>query len=110
MTVYVDNMRARYRRMVMCHLIADTDEELHAMAARIGVGRQHHQTAGGSHYDISLTKRALAVAAGAVEITRHQLSAISYLAYVYKVRGVAPADAVGRLRQEYRKQTEARRA
>jgi hypothetical protein len=70
-TVYVDNMRAPYHGMVMCHMLADTDDELHAMAERIGVSRRWHQKPGtpGSHYDICLSKRALAVAAGAVEIT-----------------------------------------
>lgn len=75
MTVYVDDMRAPYGRMIMCHMIADTDEELHAMAARIGVARkwwQSPQKTSGSHYDIALSKRALAVAAGAVEITWRQ--------------------------------------
>lgn len=66
MTVYVDDMRAKYGRLVMCHMIADTDEELHAMADRIGVARKWHQ---GDHYDIALSKRALAIAAGAKEIT-----------------------------------------
>ena len=70
MTVYVDDMRAPYGRMVMCHMIADGDDELHAMADTIGVARRWHQ---GDHYDISLGKRALAVAAGAVEITWRQL-------------------------------------
>ena len=69
MSVYVDDMRARFGRMVMCHMIADTDAELHGMAARIGVARKWHQ---GDHYDIALTKRAIAVAAGAVEITQRQ--------------------------------------
>lgn len=71
MTVYVDDMRAQFGWMIMCHMLADTDEELHAMAARIGVARRWHQKAGTekSHYDIALSKRALAVAAGAVEIT-----------------------------------------
>jgi hypothetical protein len=70
-TVYVDNMRAPYRGMVMCHMLADTEDELHAMAVRIGVSRRWHQKPGTthSHYDICLSKRALAVAAGAVEIT-----------------------------------------
>jgi hypothetical protein len=65
-TVYVDDMRARFGRLIMCHMIADTDEELHAMVDRIGVARKWHQ---GDHYDIALSKRALAVANGAIEIT-----------------------------------------
>ncbi len=71
MSVYVDDMRAQFGRMVMCHMLADTDDELHAMADRIGVARRWHQKPGtaGSHYDIALSKRALAVAAGAIEIT-----------------------------------------
>lgn len=71
MTVYVDDMRAKFGRMIMCHMIADTDEELHAMAARIGVQRKWHQAPPkhDSHYDIALSTRAKAVAAGAVEIT-----------------------------------------
>lgn len=70
MTVYVDNMKAKYGRMTMCHMLADTDDELHAMAERIGVARRWHQYPGTvkSHYDICLTKRALAVQYGAVEI------------------------------------------
>lgn len=78
MTVYVDDMRAPYGRMVMCHMVADTDDELHAMADRIGVARRWHQKAGTphSHYDIALSKRAQAVAAGAVEVDRRGLAAV----------------------------------
>lgn len=74
MTVYVDDMRAEFGRMVMCHMVADTDDELHAMAAKIGVARRWHQAPPrhDSHYDIALSKRALAVAQGAVEITWRQ--------------------------------------
>ena len=74
MAAYVDDMRAKFGRMVMCHMVADTDEELHAMAARIGVARRWHQAPPKheSHYDIALSKRAEAVAAGAIEITWRQ--------------------------------------
>lgn len=81
MTVYVDDMRARVGPMVMCHMLADTDDELHAMADRIGVDRRWHNKppkASTSHYDISLAKRAIAVAAGAVEITRREAAAMAW--------------------------------
>jgi len=79
MTVYVDNMRAAYGRMVLCHMLADTSEELHAMADRIGVARRWVQRAGTrmEHYDISLGRRALAVEAGAREVTRREAGAIT---------------------------------
>lgn len=72
MSVYVDDMKAPYGRMIMCHMLADTDEELHTMAARIGVARRWHQKPGTphSHYDICMSKRAAAVKLGAVEIDR----------------------------------------
>lgn len=71
MTVYVDDMAAPFGRMVMCHMIADTDEELHAMADVIGVQRKWHQKPNtpNSHYDIAISKRYLAIVAGAVQIT-----------------------------------------
>ena len=71
MSVYVDDMRARFGRLVMCHMIADSTAELHAMADRIDVARRWVQHPGTpkEHYDIALSKRALAVEAGAIEIT-----------------------------------------
>ncbi len=66
MVVYVDDMRAPFGRLIMCHMIADTEAELHTMADQIGVSRRWYQR---DHYDIALTKRALAVVAGAQEIT-----------------------------------------
>jgi hypothetical protein len=75
-SVYVDDMRAGFGRMVMCHMIADTTDELLAMADRIGVQRKWLQKAGTSqeHFDICLSKRAKAVAAGAAEITLRDLA------------------------------------
>lgn len=69
MTIYVDNMNDSFGRMKMCHMLADTDEELVGMAERIGVQLRWHQYPGTikSHFDICLSKRARAVAYGAVE-------------------------------------------
>lgn len=71
MTVYVDDMRARLGRMIMCHMVADTEEELHKMADQIGVQRKWYQ---GDHYDISLGRKLSAIEAGAKVITRRQLA------------------------------------
>lgn len=75
MTAYVDDMKAPFGRMVMCHLIADSTEELLAMADRIGVHRRWLQKAGTvhEHFDICMSKRAAAIAAGAQEITMREL-------------------------------------
>jgi hypothetical protein len=51
-------------------MIGDTEEELHQMARKIGVARKWYQ---GDHYDICLSKRALAVKLGAREITWREL-------------------------------------
>lgn len=74
MPVYVDDMRAPYGRLIMCHMVADTEEELLAMADKIGVARRWHQYPGAdkSHFDICLSKRAMAVSAGAIEIEGRQ--------------------------------------
>ena len=74
--VYVDDMRAKFRELVMCHMIADGEDELHAMAARIGIARRWYQ---GDHYDVSLERRAVAVALGAQEITWRQCSLMTVL-------------------------------
>jgi len=80
MTVYVDDMylypMGQYGRMKMSHLIADTDDELHAMADKIGVARKWFQ---GDHYDIAISKRELAIACGAVAITLKQCACMAAL-------------------------------
>lgn len=69
MTVYVDDVRHRYGRMKMCHLWADSHEELLAMVDAIGVDRkwiQQPPKASWTHFDIALVKKAAAIARGAV--------------------------------------------
>lgn len=82
MTVYVDDVRHRFGRMVMCHLWADTLDELLAMVDRIGVQRKwiqghptlsfgKHRNASWVHFDIALSAKAKAIAAGAVLTDRY---------------------------------------
>lgn len=61
----------------MCHMVADTHEELLAMAEAIGLRRRWLQDAGTyrEHFDVSLTKKREALARGAVEISRRELAA-----------------------------------
>ena len=74
MAVYVDDMRmqatVRGISTRWSHLMADTDEELHAFAARLGLRREWAQYPGTcmSHYDVSKNKRLQAIAAGAISI------------------------------------------
>lgn len=73
--VYVDDGAYPYRGMVMCHMKADSTQELLTMADRIGVQRRWLQNPGDwrEHFDISRPKRKLAVAAGAIEVTQREL-------------------------------------
>ena len=81
MTVYVDNMMADYypkhrpgAKYVLSHMIADTDEELFAMAAKIGVSRRWFQ---GDHFDVTQSCKALAIKYGARLITWRQCAAMT---------------------------------
>ena len=81
MSVYVDSLiifggdDAPYcfRNKPSCHMYADTLDELHIMASKIGLKRSwfqanHHLM----HYDLTPSKRALAVRLGAIEQTRNE--------------------------------------
>ena len=70
MAVYVDRLRDwGWRLGPSSHLIADTNEELHAFAARLGLKRFWFQPKARSpHYDLTASKRAQAVRLGAVEL------------------------------------------
>lgn len=80
MAVYVDELvehptgaiqpAARRWGNLWCHLFADTAEELHEFAARIGMKRSwfqgHHKQF--PHYDIIPSRRKAALKAGAQEV------------------------------------------
>lgn len=81
MSVYVDDVRFAYGRMIMCHMWADELPELHAMAGGIGIARRWFQQppkASWRHYDICLAKKAQAIAAGAILTDRY--GALEYVA------------------------------
>lgn len=95
MSVYIDALMAclpnhTWRWSQGCHLVADTEDELHDFARRIGLRKAWHQASPPhsiSHYDLNAGRRKAAVAAGAVELDRR--------AFVEKMRelrarGVAP--------------------
>lgn len=87
MSVYVDRARNDLGQMVMCHMIADTPDELHAMANRIGVARRWFQAppkASFWHYDIAQSKRALAIGAGAIDCDRN-----AFVAALRRIRASA---------------------
>lgn len=77
MSVYVDFAYLPYGTMKMCHMWADTAEELHAMADAIGLKRRWYQCPSGPgvkrvsfpHYDVGAGKRAKAVELGAIEVS-----------------------------------------
>lgn len=74
MAVYVDDMRAKFGRMIMCHMWADSLDELLAMVDTIGVARkwlQQPPKASWVHFDIALSKKELAIRHGAVLTDRY---------------------------------------
>lgn len=73
MSVYVDPSAHPYGRMMMCHMWANTLDELLDMVDAIGVQRrwlQQPPKASWVHFDIAKGKRALAVQLGAIETDR----------------------------------------
>jgi Protein of unknown function (DUF4031) len=85
MTVYVDDMRmlATIGRLNArwSHLTADTEEELHEFAARLGLPRGTAQFPGTwkSHYDVTDFTRDRAMELGAVAIGYRSTEAVALL-------------------------------
>ena len=81
MTVYLDDWRQPARLGPVddrwSHLLADSDEELHAFAARRGMKREWFQHRAGrphqAHYDLPERSRQVALALGAVPVTWRQV-------------------------------------
>lgn len=73
MSVYVDDAVTQWRGRRWAHLMADTLDELHAFAARLGIPCHAFQNkTSGAHYDVPSDLRERALALGAVAISRHR--------------------------------------
>ena len=79
MAVYIDDFRVRWRGRSWSHLTADTDEELHEFAARLGIPKRgfHHNPARPwkNHYDFPESVREAALRLGAKPIGRREAAA-----------------------------------
>lgn len=80
MAVYVDALQVwpNARGIFLagsCHLAADTLDELHEFAARLGMRRSWFQPGRGRHphYDLVKSRRDRAVALGAIEVSGRDL-------------------------------------
>lgn len=78
MSVYVDDPIHPFGRMMMCHMVADTRDELLTMVDEIGVQRKWIQKEGtpNEHFDICKAKRDKAIAAGATATREGVVAAI----------------------------------
>lgn len=78
MSVYVDDPIHPFGRMMMCHMVADTRQELFAMVDRIGVQRKWIQRCGTEkeHFDVCKSKREAAIAAGAIAVDSDEIVAV----------------------------------
>ena len=77
MGVYIDNlMNHGWRLGPSCHMWADTADELHAFATRLGLKRAWYQCKPRPngytfpHYDLTAKRREVAVRYGAIELDR----------------------------------------
>lgn len=79
MSVYVDALMSctpnkNWKWNKACHLFADTIEELHVFAKRIGLKRSWFQNGRRlKHYDLTPNMRKKAIACNAVESTREKI-------------------------------------
>jgi hypothetical protein len=74
MTVYVDNEQLSWRGKKWCHLVADTLDELHGFALKLGLKRAWFQDrASYPHYDVTVSVREVALKLGAVHGDRRTI-------------------------------------
>lgn len=95
MSVYVDALvpclrNASWKYDNSCHLFGDTDEEVIEFGKKIGLKEHWYQRKrhGLSHFDLNDSKRAMAVNAGAIQVSREFV-----FERIRRVRGVFSCEA-----------------
>ena len=79
MSIYVDTLfpcltNKNWKYNESCHLIGDTEEELHNFAKKLGLKREWlHEHPKLNHYDLTKNTRAKAVKKGAIKINSRTL-------------------------------------
>ncbi|WP_296276992.1 DUF4031 domain-containing protein [Pseudomonas sp. UBA7530] len=73
MAVYVDSEEIPWRGKLWCHLVADTLDELHDFAARLGLRRSWFQSRNYPHYDVTISVRQRALSMGAIDADRETI-------------------------------------
>ncbi|HEX3793544.1 MAG TPA: DUF4031 domain-containing protein [Acidimicrobiales bacterium] len=85
LTVFVDDWRQRAtirgRTDRWSHLLADSEEELHALAEQLGIPRRgyqrHRRSPALNHYDLPERYREQAIELGAVPVTWRQMARLT---------------------------------
>lgn len=72
MAVFVDNVFIHVRGNVWCHMACDSSDltELHQMAKAIGLRRDWLHNGSIPHYDVTASKRLMAIKLGAIPIDK----------------------------------------
>lgn len=74
MSVYVDHARIPFRRMLMSHMVADSLDELHAMARSLDLKPEWFQGPPcDPHYDVCEATRGKAITLGAIPVSGRQI-------------------------------------
>ena len=79
MAVYVDDPIWHWQGLKWCHLLADSEEELHRFARQVGLHRSSYQgppKTTAPHYDLTGLERSRAIALGATVCSRHEIVAV----------------------------------
>ncbi len=71
--IYIDSLKSctpkkGWRWSSYCHMFADSEEELHEFANKIGMKIEWFQNKKLPHYDLTAKRRQLALSLGAIEI------------------------------------------